>query len=70
MAATRQREITITGMHCDHCVDAVRESLEGIEGLTVHEVDIGTANVSYDRAQVSDDQVAAALEEAGYEVEA
>lgn len=59
-----REQITIEGMGCAHCVQAVRSALEKT-GATVHEVEIGKADVSFgpevDRAAVD-----AAIEEAGY----
>ena len=57
-------------MHCEHCAEVVREALAGVDGLSVHDVDVGTAEVAYEAADVDDDRVAAALEEAGYELDA
>lgn len=67
MSTTQQRTLSIDGMHCDHCVDAVRDALEALDGVTVQSVDIGTAEVSYDPSLVSDEQLAAAIDDAGYE---
>jgi copper ion binding protein len=59
----------VVGMTCDHCVRAVEQELTKIAGVTAVEVDLdrGTATVTAD-APVDDDAVAAAVEEAGYEV--
>ena len=58
----------IEGMSCGHCVAAVREALESIEGVTVEAVEIGTANVRYDEASADRDRLVEAVEEAGYMV--
>lgn len=60
---------TVTGMTCDHCVASVREEVGRVEGVTGVEVDLasGRVTVSADRP-VDDAAVAAAVEEAGYEV--
>ena len=55
-------------MHCEHCVEAVRSALERLTAVEVHDVDVGTATVSYDAADVSTDQIAAVLDDAGYEL--
>lgn len=68
--ATQERTLSIDGMHCEHCVDRVEEALTGLDGVTVEAVTIGTAEVSYDASQVSDAQLSAALDEAGYELSA
>jgi copper chaperone CopZ len=58
--------VAIDGMSCGHCVMAVRQALSALEGLDVEHVEIGSARISYDPAQVDDDTLARALEEAGY----
>lgn len=61
----RQR-ISIDGMGCEHCVTAVREALEGIDGVDVETVEIGTAVIEKD-ARAADAQVDEAIRTAGYE---
>jgi copper ion binding protein len=59
-------ELDIEGMSCDHCVAAVAEALGELPGVTVDNVRIGEAQVSYHPAQVSPDQIVLAVEDAGY----
>jgi copper chaperone len=66
--ATQDRTLTIDGMHCEHCVDHVEEALTGVDGVTVRNVAIGSAEVSYDASEVTDEQLAAVLDDAGYEM--
>jgi copper chaperone len=66
MSTTQQKTLSIDGMHCEHCVEVVREALESIRGVSVEHVEIGTADVAYDPSSVSDDQLATVLEDAGY----
>ena len=56
--------IAIEGMHCDACVRRVRMALEKVEGVTVHEVKVGSAVVDADASL----QAAAmeAIQKAGY----
>ncbi|GAB5535812.1 MAG: heavy metal translocating P-type ATPase [Rubricoccaceae bacterium] len=67
-SARSTETLTIDGMSCTHCVGAVRKALEGVEGVTVHSVEIGHANVdtasSTDRAEL-----VAAIEDAGFTVQ-
>lgn len=63
-----KKTLSIEGMHCDHCVDTVRDALEDLEGLSVQSVSIGEADVTYDSSNVSVEDVSTALEEAGYEL--
>ena len=64
------KEYTIEGMSCQHCVMAVRKELARVEGITVQEVTVGKASVRIDSDSVTDDVIAAAIEEAGYKVTA
>jgi copper chaperone CopZ len=62
--------LTITGMHCDHCVMHVRKALVGVPGVQVRKVEIGTATLAYDPAQASIEALKQAVADAGYEVAA
>jgi len=57
----------IDGMSCGHCVAAVREALTELPGVQVDDVRIGSAEVRYDPAAVTPEQVADAVRDAGYE---
>jgi copper chaperone len=59
-------ELEIEGMSCDHCVAAVAEALGELPGVSVDQVRVGEARVSYDPDQVSPEQIALAVEDAGY----
>jgi copper chaperone len=59
-------ELEIEGMSCEHCVAAVSEALAELPGVSVEEVRVGEARVRYDPGQVSPDQIALAIEDAGY----
>lgn len=65
-------EIKVSGMSCDHCVRAVTSELEEIPGVSSVKValsDSGPATVSFDDATgVSQEALAAAIDEAGYEL--
>jgi copper ion binding protein len=60
---------TVTGMTCGHCVSAVTEEVTQVPGVTAVEVDLasGRLTVTSD-APVDDDDVRAAVDEAGYEL--
>jgi copper chaperone CopZ len=58
--------LKIDGMSCGHCVTSVKQALQGLEGVTVENVAVGTATVSYDPATASPEQIAEAVTEAGY----
>jgi len=59
-------QLEIEGMSCEHCVAAVTEALDELPGVSVDEVRLGEARVSYDPTQVSPEQIALAVEDAGY----
>lgn len=58
---------TVTGMTCQHCVNAVTEEVQAIDGVTEVQValETGTLTVS-SSTPVDDAAVAAAVDEAGY----
>ncbi len=62
--------LSVEGMTCDHCVRAVTEELSALEGVDVVWVDLRVGDASLVRitraGDVSDDAIAAAVEEAGY----
>jgi copper ion binding protein len=63
------RTITVEGMTCGHCVAAVREeltALDGVQQVNV-ELDSGVVQIRSD-APLSDEQIRAAVDEAGYSV--
>ena len=57
----------IDGMSCAHCVKAVRDALSELPGVQVERVDVGSATVAYDEAQVTKGAVLDAVRDAGYE---
>ena len=59
-------ELEIEGMSCDHCVAAVAEALGDLPGVSIDAVRLGEAHVRYDPGQVSPEQIALAIEDAGY----
>lgn len=58
----------VRGMTCEHCRAAVREEVGAIPGVTAVEVDLATGTVTVAGEDVAPAAVAAAVEEAGYEV--
>jgi copper ion binding protein len=63
------RTYTVRGMTCGHCVAAVTEEVSGVSGVTAVEVDLdsGRLDVTAD-GPIDDAAIAAAVDEAGYEV--
>jgi len=68
MSDKKQETLQIEGMSCGHCVKAVQGALEAVEGVEVHAVEIGTAQISYDPALTAPAGMVEAIEEAGYTV--
>ncbi|MFJ9694981.1 heavy-metal-associated domain-containing protein [Kitasatospora sp. NPDC101183] len=71
-AATEGAERTVLqvkGMTCGHCVTAVTAELKKIEGVGEVAVDLATGRVTVDSAApLADAEVAAAIDEAGYDL--
>jgi copper chaperone len=63
-----ERELSIEGMSCQHCVMAVRKRLAAVGGVEVRDVRIGSALVAYDETKVDPARIEAAVDEAGYRV--
>ncbi|WP_067848157.1 heavy-metal-associated domain-containing protein [Nocardia lijiangensis] len=60
---------TVKGMTCGHCVSSVKTEIGKIDGVTGVDVDLATGAVRVDSAApLADADVAAAVDEAGYEV--
>ena len=58
---------TVQGMTCSHCVSAVTEEVTAIPGVTGVDVDLTTGLVTVtSESDLARDDVAAAVDEAGY----
>jgi len=58
--------LKIDGMSCGHCVASVKKALAELNGVTVENVAVGSAVVSYDPAVASPEKIAEAVGDAGY----
>jgi copper chaperone len=58
--------LAIEGMHCGACVRRVTTALQGVEGVTVKSVEVGSAKVIFDAAETSAQDIAAALDRNGF----
>lgn len=70
--STQTVTIDVAGMTCGHCVRSVQEELRAVPGVTDVHVDLVTGGASQvtitaDRP-ISDEDVAAAIDEAGYTI--
>ena len=62
-----QSTYTVTGMTCEHCVASVSEEVLEIAGVLVVDVDLPTGRLTVTSDQpLSQDEVASAVDEAGY----
>jgi copper chaperone len=60
---------TVKGMTCSHCVASVTEEVSEITGVQNVDVDLPTGRVTItSEAPVPEEEVAAAVTEAGYEL--
>ena len=69
-----EKSIRVAGMTCDHCVNAVTEELSKISGVTGVSIELNTdaptpVNIVAD-IDISDAEITAAVEEAGYTIAA
>ncbi|TML04164.1 MAG: heavy-metal-associated domain-containing protein [Actinobacteria bacterium] len=59
---------SIAGMTCSHCVMSVREEVCAVPGVTAVDVDLATGRMTVAGEGYTDEDIKAAVAEAGYEV--
>ena len=59
--------LKIDGMGCEHCIKSVREALEGINGVKVLDVKIGSAEVEAENDSVLK-EIREKLDDVGYDL--
>ncbi len=64
-----QTTLTVVGMTCQHCVNAVTEELGALNGVRSVDVTLssGVVTVTSDRA-LDDREITGAIDEAGYRI--
>lgn len=63
------KTVKIKGMSCQHCVNAVKKALEGVDGISNVTVDLSHGEASFDEAHPVDAKVIKdAIRKAGYEL--
>ncbi|WP_063062024.1 heavy-metal-associated domain-containing protein [Nocardia sienata] len=68
-ATTTTTTVTVTGMTCGHCVSSVREEVGRIDGVTSVDVELASGLVTIaSTAPVEREAIAAAVDEAGYQL--
>lgn len=65
-----KKVITIEGMSCGHCKNAVEKAVKALVGVTVAEVDLAakTLTVEFDENKTDVEQIEAVIDDAGYTV--
>jgi copper chaperone CopZ len=58
--------LAIEGMSCSHCLNAVRQSLAALRGVSINDVRIGRAELEYEPEQIDPARIAEAVRAAGY----
>jgi len=67
--STLTRTHRVTGMTCEHCVRAVEQELAAIPGVTAVHVELATGDVTVSSThEIARDELAAAVDEAGYQL--
>ena len=66
LSAENSHTYRVEGMSCGHCEAAVRDEVEGIDGVEAVEVDLASKHVVV-RGNFKDAAVRAAIDEAGYQ---
>jgi len=60
--------IQIDGMSCQHCVMRVKKAIEGLQGVQELDVQIGSADVTFDESKVREKDIEDAITKAGYKL--
>lgn len=64
-----EKTYLVPDVHCDHCVAAINRELRAIDGVADVDVDLESKTVRVKMQEtVSDDQIIAGLDEAGFDV--
>lgn len=64
----KSEELKIEGMSCGHCVMSVQKELSKLANVMVEDVTVGRAQVKYDETKVGVQDLARAIDEAGYKL--
>ena len=65
-----EKTYTVTGMTCGHCVQSVSTEVGKVAGVEAVDVELASGRVTVRGEGFTDAQVAAAVDEAGYEIAA
>lgn len=67
---TETKTYVVPAMSCGHCKQTVERAVSEVDGVEEVDADLDSKLVSIRGDAVSDERVRAAIDEAGYEVEA
>jgi copper chaperone len=59
-------KLAIEGMHCGGCVRRVTGALQGVRGVEVGLVEVGSAEMSFDPVRTSVEEIAGAVDRIGF----
>jgi copper chaperone CopZ len=60
--------LSIDGMHCGGCVNRVTAALQGVKGVELGSVEVGSAQMAFHPEQTSAEEIAAAVNRIGFSV--
>jgi len=63
-----EQTYVVTGMTCAHCVSSVSSEVGAVDGVDSVAVDLASGRVTVSGAGYSDEQIRAAVDEAGYQL--
>jgi len=61
-----EKTYQVTGMTCEHCVNAVTGEVSGVAGVEKVSIDLASGAVTVVGDGYTDEQIRAAVDEAGY----
>jgi copper chaperone len=59
-------KLSIEGMHCGGCVRRVSAALQGVEGVELGSVEVGSARMRFDPEKTNVEEIAAAVNRIGF----
>lgn len=68
MTDTPPQYYTVNGMTCSHCARSVTEEVSSVAGVETVDVDLDSGRLAVVGTGYSDDAIAEAVAEAGYEL--
>ena len=63
-----EKTYTVAGMTCAHCVGSVSSEVGALDGVESVSVDLASGRVTVTGSGYSDEQIRAAVDEAGYQL--